>query len=232
MRWWKIQQTKSTSSFWGKETCGHCFYSTGVLQLLFFFNHNGNASQSSRKYGAVKKPLALKQTCPLIPTVNQSKMLFLVLCTLGKNTFSLITSHFYWTMTSTPRLPLCLSDKESTCDAGDVGSIPRSGRPSGKGNSNPLQYSCLENPVDRGAWRATVHGAAKSQTQLKWLNVHPVLYLKQEMATHSSILAWKVSWTEEPGWLQSMGLQRVRRDWALSTFYCNEANIFTIFETF
>ena len=186
MRWWKIQQTKSTSSFWGKETCGHCFYSTGVLQLLFFFNHNGNASQSSRKYGAVKKPLALKQTCPLIPTVNQSKMLFLVLCTLGKNTFSLITSHFYWTMTSTPRLPLCLSDKESTCDAGDVGSISRSGRFLGKGNSNPLQYSCLENPMDRGAWQVIVHAVAKSGTQL---NTHTHDFYPMEDT------GFAVSWT-------------------------------------
>ena len=49
-------------------------------------------------------------------------------------------------------------------DARDMGLIPRSGRFSGVGNGNPLQYSCLENSMDRGAWRATVHGAAKSQT--------------------------------------------------------------------
>ena len=49
----------------------------------------------------------------------------------------------------------------------DVGSIPGSGRSPGEGNGNPLQYSCLENPIDRGAWRAIVHGVAKSQTQLK-----------------------------------------------------------------
>ena len=57
-------------------------------------------------------------------------------------------------------------DKASSCNAGDLGSIPESGRSPGEGNGNPLQYSCLENPMDRGAWRATVHGAAKSQTQL------------------------------------------------------------------
>ena len=60
--------------------------------------------------------------------------------------------------------------KESTCnvgDAGDMGSIPGSGRSPGGGHGNPLQYSCLENPMDRGAWRATVYGVAKSQTQLK-----------------------------------------------------------------
>ena len=48
--------------------------------------------------------------------------------------------------------------KESTCNAEDLGSIPGSGRSSGEGNGNPLQSSCLENPMDRGAWRATVHG--------------------------------------------------------------------------
>ena len=49
---------------------------------------------------------------------------------------------------------------------GDLGSIPGSGRSSGEGNDNPLQYTCLENPMDRGAWRATVHGVAKSRTRL------------------------------------------------------------------
>ena len=51
--------------------------------------------------------------------------------------------------------------KESVCNAGDPGSIPASGRSPGEGNGNPLQYSCLENPVDRGAWQATVLGVAR-----------------------------------------------------------------------
>ena len=57
-------------------------------------------------------------------------------------------------------------DKESACGAGDQGSIPGSRRSPGEGNGNPLQYSCLENPMCGGAWQATVHGVAKSQTQL------------------------------------------------------------------
>ena len=56
--------------------------------------------------------------------------------------------------------------KESACDTGDMGSIPRSGRSPGEGNGYPLQYSCLVNSMDRGAWRAMVHGVANSQTQL------------------------------------------------------------------
>ena len=56
--------------------------------------------------------------------------------------------------------------KESACNARDLGSIPGLGRSPGGGHGNPLCYSCLENPMDRGAWRATVHGVAKSQTQL------------------------------------------------------------------
>ena len=56
--------------------------------------------------------------------------------------------------------------KASASNAGDLGSIPGSGRSPGEGNGNPLQYSCLENPMDRGAWEATVHGVAKSQTRL------------------------------------------------------------------
>ena len=54
--------------------------------------------------------------------------------------------------------------KESACNAGDPGLVPGWGRSTGKGNNNPLQYSCLENPVDRGAWQATVHGVTKSRT--------------------------------------------------------------------
>ena len=52
--------------------------------------------------------------------------------------------------------------KEPACNAGDPGLIPGLGRHPGEGNSNPLQYSCLENAMDRGAWRATIHGVAKS----------------------------------------------------------------------
>ena len=54
--------------------------------------------------------------------------------------------------------------KESACNAGDSDSTPGLGRSLGEGNGNPLQYSCLEKPVDRGAWRALVHGVAKSWT--------------------------------------------------------------------
>ena len=57
-------------------------------------------------------------------------------------------------------------DKVSACNAGDPGSIRGLRRSPGEGDGNPLQYSCLENPMDRGAWRATVHGVAKSRTQL------------------------------------------------------------------
>ena len=56
--------------------------------------------------------------------------------------------------------------EESACNAGDPGSIPESGRPPGEGKGNPFQYSCLENPVDGGAWQAIVHGVIKSWIQL------------------------------------------------------------------
>ena len=62
--------------------------------------------------------------------------------------------------------------KASACNAGDVGLIPESGRSPGEGNGNPLQYSCLENSMDRGAWWATVHRVAKSQTQLSNFTLH------------------------------------------------------------
>ena len=80
----------------------------------------------------------------------------------------------------------------------------------GEGNGNPL-HSCLENPMDRGAWWATVHGVAKSWTRLSdftfTFHFHT---LEKAMATHSSILAWRIPGTEEPGGLPSMGSHRVR----------------------
>ena len=79
----------------------------------------------------------------------------------------------------------------------------------------PLQYSCLENPMDGGAWWAAVHGVSKSQTRLSdftfTFHVHP---LEKEMATHSSVLAWRIPGTGEPGRLLSMGLHRVGHDWS------------------
>ena len=67
-------------------------------------------------------------------------------------------------------LPKWCSGKESACQAGDTGLIPGSGRSSGEGNGKLLQYSCLENPMDRGAWRATVHGVAESD-MTEWLSL-------------------------------------------------------------
>ena len=63
--------------------------------------------------------------------------------------------------------PGSLAGKESVCHSGDPGSIPGSGRSPGEENGNPLQYSCQENSMDRGGWQATIHGVAKSRTQLR-----------------------------------------------------------------
>ena len=64
--------------------------------------------------------------------------------------------------------------KESACNVGDSGLIPGLGRSLGEGNGNPLQYSCLDNPTDRGTWWATVHNITRSQTKLKHLSMHTV----------------------------------------------------------
>ena len=85
--------------------------------------------------------------------------------------------NFYWSIVD---LQCCISStytakwglphssvyKESACSTGDPGSIPGSGRSPGEKNGNPLQYPCLENPKDKGAWWAAVHGVAKSQAWL------------------------------------------------------------------
>ena len=84
--------------------------------------------------------------------------------------------------------------------------------PNGEGNGDPLQYSCLENPMDRGA---AVHGVTRSQTRLSdfpfTFHFHA---LEKEMATHSSVLAWRIPGTGKPGGLPSMGSHRVGHDWS------------------
>ena len=79
-----------------------------------------------------------------------------------------------------------------------------------KGNGNPLQYSCLENPMDGGAWWAAVYGVTQSRTLLSdftfTFHFHA---LEKEMATHSSVLAWRIPGMGEPGGLLSMGSHRI-----------------------
>ena len=80
-----------------------------------------------------------------------------------------------------------LSGKESTCtagDAGDTSSIPESGRSPGGEHGNPFQHSCLENPLDRGAWQATVHRVTKSQTRLKQLSACACTHTHTHTHTH------------------------------------------------
>ena len=84
-----------------------------------------------------------------------------------------------------------------------------------EGNGNPLQYSCLENPMDGGTWWAAVHGVTRSWTRLSdftlFFHFHA---LEKEMATHSSVLAWRIPGTGKPGGLPSMGSHRVGHNWS------------------
>ena len=83
----------------------------------------------------------------------------------------------------------------------------------GEGNGTPLQCSCLENPVDRGAWWAAVHEVTTSRARLNdFTFAFHFAALEKEMATHSSVLAWRIPGTGEPGGLLSMGSHRVGHD--------------------
>ena len=102
------------------------------------------------------------------------------------------------------------------CDCLEINKLRYKGKPLrriGEGNGTPLQYSCLETPMDGGAWWATVHGVAKSRSRLSnftfTFHFHA---LEKEMATHSSVLAWRIPGTEEPSGLPSMGSHRVGHD--------------------
>ena len=83
----------------------------------------------------------------------------------------------------------------------------------GEGNGTPLQYSCLENPMDGGAWKAAVHGGREELDTTEQLHFTFHFHaFEKEMAAHSSVLAWRIPGTGEPGGLPSLGSHRVRHD--------------------
>ena len=85
----------------------------------------------------------------------------------------------------------------------------------GEGNGTPLQYICLENPMEGGAWWAAVHGVAKSRTRLSDFTFTFRFHaLEKEMATHSSVLAWRIPGMGKPGGLPSVGSHKVGHDWS------------------
>ena len=133
--------------------------------------------------------------------------------------------------------PCGSAGKGTACNVGDLGSMPGLGRTPGEGKGFPLQYSGLENSMD-----CIVHGVAKSPKWLSEFHFHfgdfPVAQmvrnrpamqetrvwslgqedpLETGMAIHSSILAWRIPWTQKPGGLQFLGLQRVGQDWVTNT---------------
>ena len=95
----------------------------------------------------------------------------------------------------------------------------------GEGNGTPFQYSCLENPMDGGAWWAVVHGVAEGRTRLSDFTFSFYFHaLEREMETHSSVLAWRIPGTGEPGGLLSMGSHRVGHDWSDLAAACKKRN--------
>ena len=105
----------------------------------------------------------------------------------------------------------------------------------GEGSGTPLQYSCLENPMDGGSWWAAVHEVARSRTQLSnFTFTFHFPALEKEMATHSSVLAWRIPGKGKPGGLPSMGSHRVGHNWsdvAANTHLCVRAKHHTCFST-
>ena len=105
--------------------------------------------------------------------------------------------------------PWWLNNKESACNAIEVGSIPGSGRSPGEGNGNPLQYSCLENFMDRGTWWVTVRRTAKSQIQLKQLSTHTCMEQRwASLLAQSSACQYR-----RPGFDPRVGKMPWRRKW-------------------
>ena len=140
----------------------------------------------------------------------------------GKDCLNLIPFRLPQISCFTLSLKCFSSDSDNFPDVGirpllqflkDTGSIPGWRRFCGVGNGNPLQCPCLENSMDRGTWQATVLGVSKSPTRLSdftfTFHFHA---LEKEMATHSSVLAWRIPGTGEPVGLPTMGSHRVGHD--------------------
>ena len=145
---------------------------------------SGNVNGPGTIINSVEVPLKLKIQLPYDPAV-QFLGIYLKKTLIRKNTCTLMFTAVLFTITKTweqPKWPRTEewikkfpntgfpggSDcKESAYNAGHLGSIPELGRSPREGNGDPLQHSCLENSMDRGAWQATVHGVAKSQTWLR-----------------------------------------------------------------
>ena len=129
---------------------------------------------SIRTLGSYPMMILIQQTVCFHSTYVETSTLFLQ----GAATNVAISYSFLPFMLCFQDFPGGSDGKASACNAGDLGSIPGSGRSSGEGNGNPLQYSCLENPMDRGAWQATLHGVEKSRTQLSNFTSLSSLYAK------------------------------------------------------
>ena len=111
---------------------------------------------------------SLRNQSPVMPTfqclkrhISCSLYYFLLLC-CRRSSYSIRVGIFFFSLLMCSKgFPHISVGKDFACNAGDLGSIPGSGQSPGEGNGNLLQYSCLENPTDRGTWRATVHGVAR-----------------------------------------------------------------------
>ena len=143
-----------TNETWAEVICGifgHLLWgdcwSPEELFLCFIAIHSSWLLQGSREFQAKREKAHASTPAWALPTV-----------------FILEHLHALWVLLRD--FPGGSDGKESACNAGDLDSIPGSGRFPEEGNGNPLQYSCLENSMDRGAWQATVHGVTMSQTRL------------------------------------------------------------------
>ena len=125
------------------------------------------------------------------------------------STYTSLNTAYYWILFKTQKTCFNLNSSQAH--------LSISIRFWGEGNADPLQYSCLENPLDGGAWWAAIHGVAKSRTRLDnfTFTFHSPA-LEKAMPTHSSTLVWKIPWMEEPCRLPTMGLHRVGHDWSYS----------------
>ena len=115
-------------------------------------------------------------------------------------------------------------------DRRDLGLIPGWGRSSGGGHGNPFQYSCLENPMDSGAWWATVHGVTKSHTWLKWLSAHRPISAVQQSDTILHIYTFFLNILFHDGLVRRLGIVpcAIQQDLGVYSFFFFNINLFIL----
>ena len=147
-------------------------YNPELKSRTWLSDEHTHRLQSGKKQGCLLWPQLLNDVCNFLKNANKRT---LKINTEKEVSYAMIVYLESYNLCGTQVALVVKNLPANEQDLRDAGSVPGLGRSSGEGNGDPLQYSCLENPMDRGTWRVTVHRVTKSQTRLMWLHTHTII---------------------------------------------------------